>query len=315
VTTSQGLLIEQVLERTLPLGYEIKADLPVSLFGVRFIGHAPMAAEALVTLGVEQEQVFRFIENYIQREHHYPAPSTVAPIDPNNWKVALGNYERVSDWALYFQTELERQEWQNVLATWGPRLMPGAMAGLTHGLIRTMHATRSLANAKSNSSLSMQELSKGLALWASKYTESSKKNSPKIDQSLSTESVNEELTRLIVANANNFLYAQKKVAVPLVHSLTAPAAFRFLLNYFPAETHPACYQALVGAVNDLLAQFRVSEHSIDEAGVCNREELISDALKSGDEHVIKLTEAALREAELGTPDVVLRAAHHAAVCI
>jgi hypothetical protein len=306
-------LMEAVLERTLSLGYEIRLNIP---FAPHFIGHAPMAAEALVTLGIERDGVLRFVEAYKRRYHHFPEPPPALPIVLDDWRTALGQYSRVHDWAIFFGRQLEKQSWRDVLALWGPRLMPGVFGGLTHGLIRTMHITRRLSLAASPSPLYLEELSKALALWAAKYTEL-----PGTDQvSVSAGDVPHDLSRLVAVNAKHFLNTGKMQAVPMVHSMTAPAAFRFMLTYFPAETHATGYQFVDRAASQIVDRFgrkqrdekkekRYLESLPENVG------LIAQAVRNGDEHVIKLTEAALRESALGTEKVVLAAAHRAAEMI
>jgi hypothetical protein len=308
-------LMEKVLTRTLRLGYEIKLNIP---FAPHFIGHAPMAAEALVTLGIDPDEVLRFVETYKRRYHHFPEPPPALSIDPKYWQASLGQYSRVHDWAIFFKAELKEQSWRDVLALWGPRLMPGVFGGLTHGLIRTMHITRRLSLAASPPPLYLEELSKALALWAAKYTELS--GTVEASMTVSAEDVPQALNRLIAANAAQFLNAGKLQVIPMVHSMTAPAAFRFMLAYFPTETHAAGYQFVNGAVSKILERFgsnrrdEIKEMRYQES-LPNTAGLIIQAVRNGDEHVVKLAEAAIRESTLGTEEIVLAAAHRAAELI
>src|SRR5262249_46577570 len=57
-----------------------------------------------------------------------------------------GDYGRVRDWLAYFAEEIDRCGWQRAVATWVPRLVPGMFAALTHGLIRTAHALRTVSS-------------------------------------------------------------------------------------------------------------------------------------------------------------------------
>ena len=56
-----------------------------------------------------------------------------------------------------------------MLATWWPRLLPGAAASATHGIIRTAHAVRSLASAGDPDDLLTAELGSGLGYWAARF--------------------------------------------------------------------------------------------------------------------------------------------------
>ena len=85
------------------------------------------------------------------------------------WRDALGAQRRVADWELYLRDQLAEQPWQQVLARWWPRLVPGLAANATHGIIRTSHAARSLAASESGERL--DELARGLAYWAAGYLE------------------------------------------------------------------------------------------------------------------------------------------------
>jgi hypothetical protein len=69
-----------------------------------------------------------------------------------------------------FERELSERPWREVLVEWWPRLMPGVAAGLTHGLIRTTHAVRSISElGHAPTPLQLRELASGLSYWASKY--------------------------------------------------------------------------------------------------------------------------------------------------
>jgi len=133
-------------------------------FGPGLSNHGPMAAEALVALG-RGEEVERWARWYIDRLGD--APSAHNPIDPTNWREALGDIARAADWSAFFARELEVHPWRDAVATWGPRLMPGIMAGATHGVLRTAHAVRSLERGETRGRV--RELAEGLAYFAARY--------------------------------------------------------------------------------------------------------------------------------------------------
>src|SRR5579884_4307253 len=135
--------------------------------GPGFATHAPMGAEALLTLGHPNE-VVRWIDHYVQKVPHLPRPEPSARIDPHDesdWRDARGDPRRLGDWVVRFEAELDAADWREVLGRWWPRLLPGALAGLTHGLIRTAHAVRSLAADPQPSGRERRELANGLAYW------------------------------------------------------------------------------------------------------------------------------------------------------
>src|SRR5262249_31750255 len=82
---------------------------------------------------------------------------------------ALGAIERTGDWVAYFRAQLAEVPWRSVFSEWITRLMPGAIAAGTHGLIRTAHAVRSLDDGETE--LRTEELGNSLAYWAAYYRE------------------------------------------------------------------------------------------------------------------------------------------------
>ncbi|HVB91597.1 MAG TPA: hypothetical protein VND70_05800 [Acidimicrobiales bacterium] len=105
------------------------------------------------------------------------------------------------------------------------------------------------------------------------------------------------LDALAVGGARTYLRnADAGDAIALIHSVTCPLALELLLPWLPKEDHVAalayCWQA-VAAIHvtygtDRSAPVGGAEHPP------SREQLIEGALASGDEHALKLTEAALR---------------------
>jgi Questin oxidase-like len=126
--------------------------------------HGPMAAEALVRLG-RADDIESWLDGYIQQLEG--VPSTTGRITDQTWREALGEPRRVADWERYLRDQLADEPWQQVLARWWPRLLPGVAAAATHGIIRTSHAARSLDQASSPERLA--EMAKGLAYWAASY--------------------------------------------------------------------------------------------------------------------------------------------------
>ncbi len=127
--------------------------------------HGPMAAEALTALGRGEE-----VEDWVVRYRTRLAerPPNVAQIKADDWRPALGDLARVSDWEDFFAARLDSAPWQVVLEEWVPVLAVGIMAGATHGLIRTAHAVRSFAGDET-SAARKRELIAGLAYWAARY--------------------------------------------------------------------------------------------------------------------------------------------------
>jgi hypothetical protein len=131
-------------------------------WGGNLANHGPMAAEALARRG-RADAIPGWIDAYVARLDEMPAPSD--PVTDDNWRDALG--DRVADWTVYLTRQVREQPWQDVLATWWPRLLPGIAAGATHGVIRTGHAVRTLL-AGDESAAARAELGHGLAYWAAR---------------------------------------------------------------------------------------------------------------------------------------------------
>jgi len=135
-------------------------------YGVGLSNHGPMAAEALIRLG-RPEAVIPWVELYKSRSNLQGPPEARNPISKKEWRGALGNVSRVGDWIAFFDRELKEASWRSVLGQWIPQLAPGLVAAATHGVIRTGHAVRSLAERETEAR--RQELARGLGYWAARY--------------------------------------------------------------------------------------------------------------------------------------------------
>jgi Questin oxidase-like len=127
--------------------------------------HGPMAAEVLVRRG-RRDELGGWVDRYARRLDDLPRPSD--PIRADGWADALGDMRRIGDWTEFFTREVAERPWRDVLVTWWPRLLPGIVAGTTHGVIRTGHAVRALSAAAAGAAAAA-ELAHGLAFWAARY--------------------------------------------------------------------------------------------------------------------------------------------------
>ncbi len=130
----------------------------------RLTNHGPMAVEVLYRRGRE-DRVEPWLDAYIGRLGEQPGPRDA--ISDSTWREALGAGSRLGDWAVYLNRQVTEHPWQDVLATWWPRLLPGIAAGATHGVIRTGHAARALL-ANGQSQAAATELADALAFWAAR---------------------------------------------------------------------------------------------------------------------------------------------------
>ena len=126
--------------------------------------HGPMAVEVLVRRG-RTDVVGRWADRYIRRLD--ALPSATEAITDARWAEALGDGRRIGDWTVYFTRLLAEEPWPQVLAVWWPRLLPGIVAGTTHGVIRVGHVVRALLAGSENRS-TLDELAHALAFWAAR---------------------------------------------------------------------------------------------------------------------------------------------------
>jgi hypothetical protein len=250
-----------------------------------FASHGPMGAETLSTLG-QNDLVADWVMQYRKRHQPLPAPPQNEPIEPadaQSVRSALGDPSRMSDWAAMFRGELWDRRWQDVLKQWAPRLLTGYGGALTHGLIRTTHAVRSLSTEAWPSGLMLDELASGLALWAATFKVVPGQAEPRgrltAAQAIErlprpterwpmleagsfsrldaldgfTEAVDalgpprsdEEALSALSAQFCAVIVAHPDVfAVPLVHTITPIAAARTLLPYLPAVSVAQLYWEL-----------------------------------------------------------------------
>lgn len=330
--------VNDALERLDDLGYER------SLGGGDLANHGPMAAETLALLG-HGDRIPTWVETYRSAAPHHepPVPSRRLDSHPDHWRPALGDISRAGDFEELFAREIAEDGWRTVLVRWWPRLLAGPMTGLTHGLIRTAHAVRSIAATPAPTRVQLTELCRGLGYWAARFIDS-----PGPGRLTGTASLPEAVARLRRLDAapdspaDGMRYLREPAAmpgyhdnlallgpeaigallsdmtaefaglcvthdhgrfpVPLVHGVTAPAAARLVLPYLPVEQHEATVAA-VWQAQVTLAMLATTDnrgestarHRAASAEVPAWDALVTGAVEHGDEHVIKFTEACLRE--------------------
>ncbi|ASF12596.1 hypothetical protein NBRGN_016_02620 [Nocardia brasiliensis NBRC 14402] len=326
------------LERLDDLGYER------NLGGGDLANHGPMGAEALAVLG-HGDAVPAWVATYRKAAPHHEPPVPYQRIDGTDeadWRAALGDIGRAGDFEELFLREIAEEGWQAVLVRWWPRLLPGPMTGLTHGLIRTAHAVRGLSAAPPTP-VQLRELSRGLGYWAARFVDAGwagrltgrlpvpaalaavprlpeRPRSPqeglaRMRNPQAMPGYTDALTALAADHTDRLIsemtatYAGVCVAhsgagfpIPLLHGVTAPAAARLVLPQLPQELHGPTVAALWQAQVTLLMM--VTNGRDGEDGALDRaqraevpawDELVGRAVDHGDEHVIKFTEACLRE--------------------
>jgi hypothetical protein len=128
-----------------------------------FVNHAPMACEALAALGFDA-----VIDDWVQR-FETSMREAVQPVTPRwhsdfDWQALFGDYLVLPEWMGYFERAIGDEGWQTVVKVWVPRLMPGLVAALFHGVIRTSHAVRAIEEADTRARRA--ELARALGNWA-----------------------------------------------------------------------------------------------------------------------------------------------------
>jgi len=313
-------------------------------FGGGLSNHGPMAAEALVAMG--REDAVRPWSEWYER-HLAPPPRGVERIRGDDWREALGDPRRSADWADFFHRELHEAGWRSIIETWAPRLLPGLMAGATHGLLRTAHAVRALERAENDTRI--HELGYGLAHWAARYQELPSAQTapgrlrvrdalahiPRADAPPGTSAlifervkhvastdfgpvinltdVNVDLDAFIsdvtAAFAPVYLANARAAGIGFVHTVTAPSSLRFLAPYLPPEQLPAAMRYVWQACAAIYAAYaRAPLPEVPASVVVDPSDLVDQAVAARDEHAIKFTEACLREhARSGAPALLLAA--------
>jgi hypothetical protein len=283
--------VDGALDRLQTTGYYL---------GNFFANHGPMAAEALATLGYCDE-VDGWLDANIAHRKYLPLPGPSQPIDGqrhDDWQPALGDRNRGGDWVQLFRRELSDASWRQVLQTWWPRLLPGCAGSLTHGLIRTAHAVRTLGRVDEPSALQIDELARGLGFWATGYTPLGSDPGEHRDGDAGT--VDGALSELTAEYAGHYATTRPSFPVPLIHTITAPAAMRLLLAELPAQLHETSLRTMIAVNRELFAAFGGQRTTATpEADATGTEEqftaLAAEAVDIGDEHAIKLCEAVIRE--------------------
>jgi hypothetical protein len=290
--------------------------------------HAPMVVEILARRG-HADQIHRWTDEYMRRLDDLPRGGQA--VTSENWRAALGRVDLVSDWIDYLLAELADDPWREVLARWWPRLLPGIAAGATHGVIRTGHAVRGLAEVESAPRLA--ELGHALAYWAARWQPiptvlPGGTRSPaallasiprvarqqdgireRLAQLESTAGWSETAAMLTLPTDDNELLAAiagivdaAVVSYPgfarpnptmLVHAVTAPNAVAMALMQLPQTLWRDSVNAAWTASAAVFAAYASLAPTEPISARSTPIDSLDEALQHGGEHVIKLADAAL----------------------
>ncbi len=311
--------MNEALDRLQGIGYE---------HGAVLVNHAPMAAEALATLGYSGDEVGSWIERNLRARsyHKRPEPRWSLSTAEADWRPELGNFARVADWSALFERELAEQPWETVLHTWWPRLLPGVTGALTHGVIRTAHAVRSIAQANGDDRLQRAELAQGLGYWAARYavqdevSAQSLSSGPPEGRADDRDSAIATIDELIAESAGHYSGMTSGHPVPMIHAITGPAAVRLVCEHLPSDQLWPSYAAAKHSSDRMLGYFSGPSSPRQSARTQTAQaspqlpagsELVAQAIELGDEHAIKLAEVAIRH-NAYLPDDRYAMASHAA---
>jgi hypothetical protein len=313
-----------------------------------------MVVEVLVRRG-RSADVHRWLDGYLARLDDLPAAREV--ITSRNWQQALGDARRIGDWTAYFLRQVADRPWPDVLSAWWPRLLPGIVAGATHGVIRVGHAVHALLAGEDGAS-GVTELAYGLAFWAARFQPvpgtavpagrldpaTALDSLPRLNDQRGTvagrfarlphlpgwtssvtalrapggpDDARTALADLVAAATLRYLSHGHGSPVLLVHTVTAPNAVLRTLPALPRELWIGSLTAAWTASAALTSAYapRQPAEPADRppapTGPYAAAALVDRALAHGDEHAIKLADAAVDAYERTNNPLTLAAAVHA----
>jgi hypothetical protein len=297
-----------------------------------------MAAEAMVRIGAGA-QVPAWVDTYRKRLSAAPPPGRAVTAD--TWRDHLGDIRLLGDWNTFLVRRADEAGWRDLLSTWWPRLLPGAAASATHGLIRTAHAVRALAADDAQRPELAHELARGLALWAARYQYlpgdpagigalgpvPATAQLPRLPADVPSAGPGvsgrlQSLVRLralpdaldhwhfqgpeadaldaLIGAAARVVAARPDAPIAYCHAVTAPSAIQMILPELPVELHRPSVDVSWQVIGSIVAAYAdprsaAETEAVDTDPAPLLAELAPRAVEHGDEHVIKLTEAALRQ--------------------
>jgi hypothetical protein len=290
--------------------------------------HGPMVVEILSRRGSEGV-VHAWTEDYSRRLE--PLPRSTYPITEESAVASLGDHRRLADWVSFFEVRVAEGPWAEVLATWWPLLLPGIVAGATHGVIRVGHAVESL-RAEDND-VRRRELAHGLGYWAARWQpvmapapRGSRDASdlvttvPRValqeggirdrlaqltvtdgwaehEASLRAPETDEDVVPMLDALVDAVVMAYPRVAVGnptmLVHAATAPHAVARAVPSLPQQLWRPSFDAAWAASSAVLSAYRPAVVGEDRATSMTADDVWRLAVDDGGEHVVKLADSAL----------------------
>jgi Questin oxidase-like len=265
-------VLDDALDRVSGLDFEVPN---------RFVNHAPMACEALDALGLDSliGEWVRGFESFLGQAVQ-PVPSGW----PRgfDWKDRLGDYRLLPEWMGYFERAIAGDGWPTVVRTWVPRLMPGLVAALFHGVIRTSHAVRAIDHV--DTPARRAELARALGNWAAWFSPGQP-----VEEARGADDPGSAALAAAAAGARCYVTAP---TIFNLHGVTGAMAVHLLSDHLSTPEAAAAARQLQAEHRSLyrgvppMAEAGLTEHWDDDVMVA--------ASQSHDSHQIKLTEACHR---------------------
>jgi hypothetical protein len=268
--------LDEAFDRVSALDFEIPNP---------YVNHGPMACEALTTLGFDSE-LPEWVEHFETTMHRAIEPVTPTWGHEFPWQDFFGDYRLLPEWMGFFGRAIDDDGWPDVVRTWVPRLMPGLVSALFHGVIRTSHAVRAIEVEDTRSRRA--ELARALGNWAVWFGPGQP-----VDEHLVTD---DPAAQTIEAAAQGAGWYVSQPSIFALHGVTGAMAVHLLSGHVePAHG--------VAALAQLEAEHRALYHDItpaagdDTAGEWDVK-VIDRAVGSFDPHQVKLVEACRRGLDL-----------------
>ena len=195
----------------------------------------------------------------------------------------------------YFGRAIDDDGWPDVVRTWVPRLMPGLVSALFHGVIRTSHAVRALAATDTRARRA--ELARALGNWAVWFGP----GQPTDDTVVSGDAG----IAIVEAAAQAAGCYVSEPNIVTLHGVTGAMAVHLLSGYVdPFDA--------ASALTQLKAEHRQLYHDVTPGAAGDEHDewdlFAERAIGSFDPHQIKLVEACLRGLNLtGDPHFITAA--------
>jgi hypothetical protein len=268
--------LDEAFDRVSALDFEIPNP---------YVNHGPMACEALTTLGFDFE-LPEWVEHFETAMHRAIEPVTPTWGHELPWRDLLGDYRLLPEWMGFFERTIDDDGWADVVRTWVPRLMPGLVSALFHGVIRTSHAVRAIEAEDTRSRRA--ELARALGNWAVWFGAGQP-----VDENLVT---GDPAAQTVEAAARGASYYVSEPSIFALHGVTGAMAVHLLSGHVESEHAGA-------AVAQLEAEHRalyrgITPTTVDDAMGEWDLRVVDKAVDSFDPHQVKLVEACRRGLDL-----------------